>query len=120
MTAAQFVDILHTNSGGALSPSERDQLVADLGSGAKTRAQVLRRVAKDPDFTRAESSRAFVRMEYLGSLRRNPSDATEATLDFPGYNFWLSKLNQFRGDFMSAEMVKAFLTSSEYIERFAR
>ena len=56
-------------------------------------------------------------MEYFGYLRRNPNDAPEATLDFQGYNFWLSKLNQFKGDFMNAEMVKAFITSSEYIDR---
>lgn len=59
-------------------------------------------------------------MEYFGYLGRNPNDAPEATLDFQCYNFWLSKLNQFKGDFMNAEMVKAFITSSEYIDRFAR
>jgi hypothetical protein len=38
--------------------------------------------------------------------------------NFNGYNFWLDKLNQFNGDFLKAEMVKAFLTSSEYRSRF--
>lgn len=38
--------------------------------------------------------------------------------NFDGYNFWLDKLNQFNGDFLKAEMVKAFLTSSEYRSRF--
>ncbi len=46
MTAAQFVDALNANAGGALSQSERNQLVSELASGAKTRAQVLRSVAE--------------------------------------------------------------------------
>ena len=34
------------------------------------------------------------------------------------YNFWLEKLNQFNGNFVNAEMVKAFITSGEYRHRF--
>jgi hypothetical protein len=32
--------------------------------------------------------------------------------------FWVNKLNQFNGDYFAAEMVKAFLSSSEYRQRF--
>jgi hypothetical protein len=32
--------------------------------------------------------------------------------------FWVNKLNQFKGDFLQAEMVKAFLSSAEYRGRF--
>jgi len=39
-------------------------------------------------------------------------------LDFGGYNFWLGKLNLFNGNFVNAEMVKAFLVSGEYRDRF--
>ena len=35
-----------------------------------------------------------------------------------GYDFWLRKLNQFNGNFIAAEMVKAFITSAEYRQRF--
>jgi len=38
--------------------------------------------------------------------------------DYAGYDFWLAKLNQFNGNFVSAEMVKAFITSTEYRQRF--
>jgi hypothetical protein len=38
--------------------------------------------------------------------------------DFAGYNFWLTKLNQFGGSFESAEIVKAFILSGEYRRRF--
>ena len=116
MTPAQFVDTLNTNSGGDLSPSERDQLVNDLTSGTKGRAQVLRAVAEDQDLNRDELNRAFVLMQYFGYLRRNPNDLQES--DYTGYDFWLTKLNQFNGNFVNADMVKAFLDSEEYQARF--
>lgn len=116
LTPAQFVDTLNANAGNPLSSAERDQLVSDLTSGAKTRAQVLRAVAEDTDLFNAESNRAFVLMQYIGYLRRNPNDPQDT--DYTGYDFWLTKLNQFNGNFISAEMVKAFITSSEYRQRF--
>jgi CubicO group peptidase (beta-lactamase class C family) len=116
MTPAQFVDALNTNGGGALSPAERDQLVFDLTSGSKSRAQVLRAVAEDQDLNRAELNRAFVLMQYFGYLRRNPNELPET--DYSGYDFWLTKLNQFNGNFVNADMVKAFIDSEEYQARF--
>ncbi|MGI8896806.1 MAG: DUF4214 domain-containing protein [Pyrinomonadaceae bacterium] len=116
LTAAQFVDALNQNAGGALSPSERNQLVSELSSGAKNRAQVLRAVAEDADLARNESNKAFVLMQYFGYLRRNPNDLPDS--NFNGFNFWLGKLNQFNGNFVDAEMVRAFLTSGEYKQRF--
>jgi len=65
-----------------------------------------------------EFNRAFVLMQYFGYLRRNPNDAPESGLNFDGYNFWLNKLDSFNGDFVQAEMVKAFITSVEYRKRF--
>ena len=62
-----------------------------------------------------QSNSAFVLMQYFGYLRRNPEDAPDGSFD--GYQFWLNKLNQF-GNFVDAEMVKAFLLSSEYQQRF--
>jgi len=38
--------------------------------------------------------------------------------DYTGYHFWLTKLNQFNGNYNQAEMVKAFIASSEYRQRF--
>jgi hypothetical protein len=116
LTPAQFIDQLNAKAGNPLSQSERDQLVNDLTAGTKTRAQVLRSVAEDPDLNRAEFNRAFVLMEYFGYLRRNPNDAPDS--DHTGYDFWLGKLNQFNGNFVNADMVKAFITSGEYRHRF--
>ena len=116
LTPAQFVDTLNNNAGNPLSQAERDQLVSDLTNGAKTRAQVLRAVAEDTDLFNAESNRAFVLMQYFGYLRRNPNDPQDT--DYTGFDFWLTKLNQFNGNFINAEMVKAFITSGEYRQRF--
>ena len=55
-------------------------------------------------------------MQFFGYLRRNPNNAPDS--DYTGYDFWLSKLNNFNGNFVEAEMVKAFISSSEYRERF--
>ena len=57
-------------------------------------------------------------MQYFGYLRRDPNSDQDP--DFTGYNFWLTKLNAFNGNFQNAEMVKAFLTSIEYRGRFPR
>ncbi len=116
MSPAQFVDKLNNNAGKPLSQSERDQLVNSLTSGAITRAQVLRAVADDPDLKSAEINRAFVLIQYFGYLRRNPNDPQDS--DYTGYDFWLTKLNQFNGNFANAEMVKAFIVSGEYRQRF--
>jgi uncharacterized repeat protein (TIGR01451 family) len=120
MTAAQFVDALNTNAATAgvkpLSQSERDQLVSDLSTSVKTRAQVLRAVAEDPDLRNAEFNRAFVLMQYFGYLRRNPNDPQDT--DYTGYDFWLTKLNQFNGNYVAAEMVKSFIVSGEFLQRF--
>jgi hypothetical protein len=34
------------------------------------------------------------------------------------HEFWLGKLNQFNGNFQNAEMVKAFINSTEHRQRF--
>jgi glucose/arabinose dehydrogenase len=115
-TPAQYVAALDANAGDVLNPAEESDLAARLGDGRETRAGALRLIAEDADLKTAELNRAFVLMEYFGYLRRNPDDAPNT--DFSGYNFWLSKLNQFHGDFHEAEMVKAFLSSIEYRQRF--
>ncbi len=87
----------------------RNQLVAAINGGA-TRAQILRMVAESEELNTREFNAAFVTMEYFGYLRRDPDTA--------GFNFWLNKLNSFNGNFIAAEMVKAFISSAEYRQRF--
>jgi hypothetical protein len=74
-------------------------------------------------------NRAFVLMQYFGYLRRNPDDSPDN--NFVGYNFWLNKLNgvshqgedmrddtQAQARVQRAEMVRAFIESIEYRQRF--
>jgi hypothetical protein len=117
MTAAEFVNRLNERAGNVLSPSERDTLTSQLQFGQKTRAEVFRAIAENDNLKRNESNRAFVLMQYFGYLRRNPNDPQDT--DYSGYKFWLDKLNQFNGNFIEAQMVKAFLDSLEYRQRFA-
>ena len=88
----------------------RDSLVNGLTGGTLTRATVLRTIAETQALNDREFNAAFVTMEYFGYLRRDPDTA--------GFNFWLNKLNSSNGDFQKAEMVKAFITSFEYQQRF--
>jgi hypothetical protein len=95
---------------------QRDVLVEALNQGNISRAEALRLMVEDVDFRAKEFNRAFVLMEYFGYLRRNPDDPPDNNL--AGFNFWLAKLNQFNGNFINADMVKAFIKSTEYRGRF--
>jgi len=121
MTPAQFVDRLFTNAGVTPSATDRQAVIGEFGSATSTsdvaaRARTLRRVAENSTMNIKEFNRAFVLMQYFGYLRRNPNDAPDS--DYSGYQFWLAKLNVFDGNFVNAEMVKAFITSTEYRQRF--
>lgn len=121
MTPAEFVDRLFANTGITPTPAERATAISEFNNAPNTfdvlaRERALRHVIDNPRFIEQESNRAFVLMEYLGYLRRNPNDAPD--MDYTGYEFWLTKLTQFNGNFIEAEMVKAFISSTEYRARF--
>jgi hypothetical protein len=110
---------MNQNAGSVLTQAQRDQLIAQLTDSTDVvaaRAQVLRSIAENATLKANEKNRAFVLMQFFGYLRRNPNDPQDT--DYTGYEFWLQKLNQFGGNFVEAEMVKAFLTSVEYQQRF--
>jgi hypothetical protein len=122
LSADQFVRRLNANAGGVLAEADITQLDALFGGpsapsdDAAKRAQAIRAVAENAVLNANERNRAFVLMQYFGYLRRNPDNAPDS--DYTGYDFWLQKLNQFNGNFVQAEMVKAFITSTEYRQRF--
>jgi hypothetical protein len=120
-TPTQYVDKLYLHAGITPTADERAAANAEFGNatiaadvGARGRA--LLDVTQNTTLQRREINRSFVQMQYFGYLRRNPNDAPDG--DFAGFNFWLTKLNQFNGNFINAEMVKAFLSSDEYRRRF--
>jgi uncharacterized protein (TIGR03118 family) len=113
---SDFIDALiatiQTSSGVNLTPRRPDLVNEYLlgASQAESRARVVRKAIEYPEEMSGEFNSAFVTMQYFGYLRRDP--------DAGGFAFWLSKLNTFNGDFIKAEMVKAFITSPEYRQRF--
>jgi len=123
----QFVDTLFTTTGINASATDRQPLVNGLNAqpATETRSSVVFKVV-DGTFTlpggilrfdttygqafyNKEFDDAFVFMEYVGYLRRNPDQA--------GYDFWLGKLKQY-GNWSDAEMVLAFIRAPEYRSRF--
>jgi Calx-beta domain len=103
-TPAAYVDALALTAGVTLA--NRNQLVTDLTSGSKTRADVLLAIAQGPEVQARFFNKAWVVMEYFGYLRRNP-DAL--------YLNWVDVLNQ-TGN--SRGLVGGFLNSTEYRNRF--
>jgi uncharacterized delta-60 repeat protein len=122
LTPTQFVEALFANAGVTPSDTDRAAAINEFGgtldtAAAAARARALRRVAESSALQQQEFNRAFVLMQYFGYLRRDPNAGPDA--GYTGYEYWLNKLNQFNGDFVQAEMVKAFIDSSEYRRRFA-
>lgn len=107
-TNDQYVDALNANTGGALTQADRDALVSGLNNGTETRVTVLRKVVDNASFIQRQLNRAFVLIEYFGYLRRDS--------DPSGFAFWLNVLET-SGDFRG--MVCAFITSTEYQQRFS-
>ena len=122
MTPAAFVDKLNQNAGSVLSSTERTAII-NLFAGAVDSSNAdrrgRRRFARLPRMRistqRKESARLYSR-EYFGYLRRDPNSGRDS--DYTGYDFWLTKLNEFNGNYIAAEMVKAFISSDEYRHRF--
>ncbi len=116
-TATQYVDALFASSMVTPTANERQAAITAFGAGGTPgRVAALRSVTDSTSVTNAEFNPAFVLLQYYGYLRRAPTDAPDTNDD--GYQFWLAKLNQFGGNFEQAEMVKAFINSIEYRNRF--
>ncbi|HEX8148704.1 MAG TPA: carboxypeptidase regulatory-like domain-containing protein [Pyrinomonadaceae bacterium] len=118
-----FTNALYTTAGVAVTAEDLEASRQAFSSMSATaaRAFVLQRLAEKDSLQRRETNRAFVLMQYFGYLRRNPDDVGfdgQPDPNFVGYNFWLSKLEEFGGDYRRAEMVKAFINSIEYRDRF--
>jgi hypothetical protein len=123
----QFVDKLFNTTGIPPTDAERSALVSGLSTGSETRSSVVFKVVDGTQtgadgalvfntrygqaFYGQEFDAAFVFMEYVGYLQRNPDQA--------GYEYWLAKLKRY-DNWVDAEMVTAFILSPEYRLRFAQ
>jgi hypothetical protein len=113
----QYVDLLFSNSSVQPTAAERNDLIEGLQTQRQTRATALRQIAEHSQFKQQEKNPAFVLMQYFGYLHRNPDEGQDH--DMSGFNFWRQKLDDSGGDFHRAEMVRAFIESTEYRQRFA-
>jgi CSLREA domain-containing protein len=119
LAADQYVDALFTSAGVVPTLIERqDGMIAFGAGGTAGRVAALRKAGDSASLRSAEFRSAFVLMQYFGYLRRNPTDAPDGNDN--GYQFWLAKLNTFSGDLVKAEMVRAFILSTEYRSRFGQ
>lgn len=117
--AAPYVDALYASAAVAPTVTEKQAAVIAFGLGGTAgRVAALRSIADSNTLRQAEFRSSFVLAEYYGYLRRNPTDAPD--FSDAGYQFWLNKLNAFNGDFHAAELVKAFIASTEYRQRFGQ
>jgi hypothetical protein len=130
MTAEQFVDKLFQNSEVTPTQTERNAAIAAFGVGnVQGRAAALRNVADSGSVYNRQFNPAFVLMQYIGYLRRNPNNAPDG--NYAGFDFWLTKMNNHslpgedvrneqvaRARVQRAEMVRAFIISGEYRGRF--
>lgn len=121
MLPAAFVTKLANNAGVPANDPDRTTAINRFAGATDTsnvtaRGQALRDIAENGTVAQQETNRAFVLMQYFGYMRRDPNGGQDT--DYTGYDFWLTKLNQFNGNFINAEMVKAFIESSEYRTRF--
>jgi len=117
LTNEQYVDALFNNSSVQPTAAERNDLIEGLRTQRETRATVLRRIGENSQFKQQEKNSAFVLMQYFGYLHRNPDEGQDH--DMSGFHFWRQKLDDSGGDFHRAEMVRAFIESGEYRQRFA-
>ncbi len=127
MSNQAFVDKLFFTTGITPTADERNALINGLASGTETRSSVVFKVVDGTNtiadgamvfqtpygkaFYDQQFDDAFVFMQYICYLRRNP--------DQDGFNHWLGKLKQF-GNWVDAQLVLAFIVSPEYRSRFVQ
>jgi hypothetical protein len=123
-TPTQYVDKLYQHANVApVTVQERLDAILEFGGAttavdAGARGRALLRITQNTAFQSREANRKFVQFEYFGYLRRNPNGPPDNNFD--GFNFWVNKLNQFNGDYLAAELVKAFIQSNGYRLRFGQ
>lgn len=118
MANADFVQALVNTAGVTIS--NQAQLVSDLNAGTKTRAQVLRNIAESTAVNDKYYKQAFVTMEYMGFLRREPEDCHGSPNPSQcGFIFHNNRFNSgFDPQVVEHVIVRGFMESPEYRNRF--
>jgi hypothetical protein len=118
LTNDQFVKKLESVAGITLS--NESTLIASLNNSSQTRAQVLRTIVESTEVNNKFYKPAFVTMEYFGYLRRDPEDC-HGSAD-PSQCGYIFHNNRFQlaadQDFLENTIVRGFIESPEYFNRF--
>jgi hypothetical protein len=115
LKAPEFVDQLLSaisqNTGVDLK-TDREALIGLFDGTNAGRAAVLARAVSQSSVVDAHYNQAFVLVQYFSYLRRDPDES--------GFNFWVNVLKSkpLRDPNAARSMVCAFLTSTEYQNRF--
>jgi hypothetical protein len=92
--------------------NQREAFLAISDGTSAGRAAVLAAISAQSNVLDSQYNQAFVLAQYFGYLRRDPDDS--------GFNFWVNVLKSkpLRDPDSARSMVCAFLTSTEYQNRF--
>ena len=112
---AEFVDRLLADTAQITDvdlKAERESLIGMFDGTDAGRAAILVSIVSQPALVDAQYNQSFVLIQYFSYLRRDPDEV--------GFNFWVNVLKSkpLRDPEAARSMVCAFLTSSEYQNRF--
>ena len=115
LKAAEFVDRILTSTAQTLNldlKNEHDSLVEMFDGTSAGRAAILTKLVSQSPVVDAQYNQSFVLVQYFSYLRRDPDES--------GFNFWVNSLRSkpLRDSDAARSMVCAFLTSTEYQNRF--
>ena len=132
MPAAEFAQDMFAYASVTPTEAELSSVVGAYGLGnVSGRALAMRTAMETSSMFRSYYNRNFVLAEYFGYLRRDPN--AEPDPDWAGYNYWLQKLDNHslaeedvtkEADayqrVQRADMLRAFIESTEYRSRFGK
>ncbi|HEY6187057.1 MAG TPA: SBBP repeat-containing protein [Pyrinomonadaceae bacterium] len=107
LTNAGFVDALLQTAGVTVPQDVRDEWVASLNNGSKTKARVYREISERAEVSAKYLHEAQVVSAYYGFFSRNPDGA---------YLNFLQRLDS--GEITLADLANAFVNAAEYRQRF--
>jgi hypothetical protein len=115
LNKAEFVDRILSSVSQSTDLDLKNQREALIGLSDGTnagRAAILAAISGQSNVLDSQYNQAFVLVQYFGYLRRDPDDS--------GFNFWVNVLKSkpLRDPDSARSMICAFLTSTEYQNRF--
>jgi hypothetical protein len=108
-TDEDFVRLVYANAGVPIDDAARSALGTELKEKRATRAEVLVKLADDPQFIEREKNRSLALLHFFGYLRRNPDDPPDNNMN--GLLHWVIELDK---GYDPAALSYAFASSFEH------